>query len=762
MANPFTPSSTDQAIEMLRMVFGSVMDIVVPGISRTADTANSQMLAEAFRVFNSGVLMFGSIILTWVTIFGIANTANDGQALGKRWSTLYTPLRTFSAAFVMIPGSSGYAGIQVLMLLIVSWSIGFASNMWTAVVQYAVGTNVTQEAVKSVVKDPNFDSIAVNAIRMTLCASGVNAAIASVSPDSKTNLQYMRIDSPPDYSQSQGAIYKTTFQFADPTWPGSEAMCGKIVMQNTFNAPPRSGSKMANDIAPSIKEAIYQVRTRYVDQLLSGSFTQQIASKVATDGQTIDATATAGFIEQLKDQQMKDIVAAVSQQVGNDENGSVLKTMTDKGWVYAGSMYREIGRLKDAVRNTTISSSDFIPGAQNPLETVLTGDSLTAGNAILTRYSAVASELSRRIFEAAPQIKANQPTLPKLQSGFTIQDMTDGGGSVKGAITKTFNQTANAIMAGVILHLEDPDSDPIMKVKNLGDWIAVSGETFALWKAYTSSTLAGVSAAAQSSLIPGSSVLAGIAKGIAKLVTELWALISSAISIMMYLGYFLGTWIPMVPFLIFATGVIGWLVFVVEMMAAGMLWAAAHTTPAREDSFIGSQTQGYMLVMSGFFRPALMVLGLVASNALLYPCTAYLNESFVTNFRSLQADSVTGLFSLACYLVIYSIVVFVMYMLIFGLPQTLPDNILRWIGAGVGDLGEKGMGSRLEGTASQQARQAAVWAASVGAGKQEASQQARDAARRGATRDGVEELRREAATPMGDTGQSSITAGPDV
>jgi len=197
-------------------------------------------------------------------------------------------------------------------------------------------------------------------------------------------------------------------------------------------------------------------------------------------------------------------------------------------------------------------------------------------------------------------------------------------------------------------------------------------------------------------------------------------------------------------------------------MAAGMLWAAAHTTPAREDSFIGSQTQGYMLVMSGFFRPALMVLGLVASNALLYPCTAYLNESFVTNFRSLQADSVTGLFSLACYLVIYSIVVFVMYMLIFGLPQTLPDNILRWIGAGVGDLGEKGMGSRLEGTASQQARQAAVWAASVGAGKQEASQQARDAARRGATRDGVEELRREAATPMGDTGQSSITAGPDV
>jgi len=758
MANPFTPSSTDAAIDMLRMVFGSVMDIIVPGVSRTADTANSQMLAEAFRIFNSGVLMFGSIILTWVTIFGIANTANDGQALGKRWSTLYTPLRMFSAAFVMIPGSSGYAGIQVLMLLIVSWSIGFASNMWTAVVQYAVGASVAQEAVKSVVKDPNFDSIAVNAMRMTLCAAGVNAAMASVSPDSKVNLQYMRIDAPPDYSQSQGAIYKTTFTFTDPKWPGSESLCGKIVMQNSFNAPPRSGSKMANDVAPSIKEAIYQVRTRYVDQVLTSGFAVQLAAKVATEGETIDATAIANAIDQLKDQQMKDIVAAISQQISNDENGGVLKTMTDKGWVYAGSMYREIGRIKDAVRNTTLSSSDFIPGANNPLETVLTGDSLTAANSILTRYNSVASELSRRIFDATSQVKANQPTLPKLQSGFTIEDMTDGGGSVKESINKTFNRGANSVLTGVIYYLEDPDADPIMKVKNLGDWAATVGETLYMWKVTVSSVLEGVGAAAQSSLIPGTSVLAGVTRGVAKFVAELWAYVAPSIASIMYMGYFLGIWIPMVPFFIFATGVIGWLVFVVEMMAAGMLWAAAHFLPAREDSFIGSQTQGYLLVMSGFFRPALMVLGLVASNALLYPCTAYLNDAFLTQFRSLQADSVTGLFSLACYIAVYCFVTFTMYMLLFGLPQALPDNILRWIGAGVGDLGEKGMANKLEGTASAQARQAAVLASSRGAAIQEMHRRAdltRTDKHVGLDR---ADLNREAASAvaLGDTGQSTI------
>jgi len=186
----------------------------------------------------------------------------------------------------------------------------------------------------------------------------------------------------------------------------------------------------------------------------------------------------------------------------------------------------------------------------------------------------------------------------------------------------------------------------------------------------------------------------------------------------------------------------------------------AQATCARfvERSFIGSQTQGYLLVMSGFFRPALMVLGLVASNALLYPCTAYLNEAFLTQFRSLQADSVTGLFSLACYIAVYCFVTFTMYMLLFGLPQALPDNILRWIGAGVGDLGEKGMANKLEGTASAQARQAAVLASSRGAATQEMRR--RSDLNRTDKHVGLDraELNQEAASAvaLGDTGQSTI------
>lgn len=38
----------------------------------------------------------------------------------------------------------------------------------------------------------------------------------------------------------------------------------------------------------------------------------------------------------------------------------------------------------------------------------------------------------------------------------------------------------------------------------------------------------------------------------------------------------------------------------------------------------------------------------------------------------------------------------VLYM-IFGLPQTLPDQVLRWIGAGIGDLGETNATGQMRG-----------------------------------------------------------------
>jgi hypothetical protein len=72
MANPFSPNPNDGAIDILRVIFGKVMDNIVSGASpATAGNDAANMLGEAFRYFNSGVLFFASIILMWVTVFRV-------------------------------------------------------------------------------------------------------------------------------------------------------------------------------------------------------------------------------------------------------------------------------------------------------------------------------------------------------------------------------------------------------------------------------------------------------------------------------------------------------------------------------------------------------------------------------------------------------------------------------------------------------------------------------------------------------------------
>jgi Sec-independent protein translocase protein TatA len=118
-------------------------------------------------------------------------------------------------------------------------------------------------------------------------------------------------------------------------------------------------------------------------------------------------------------------------------------------------------------------------------------------------------------------------------------------------------------------------------------------------------------------------------------------------------------------------------------------------------------------VMSGFFRPALMVLGLVASNVVLSPAVQYINAGFLVAFQSVQANSTTGLLSIGGYSLVYCAIITATFMLVFGLPQTLPDRILRWIGAGVGDMGEQSTASKIEQSASSQSRMAATHGATA-------------------------------------------------
>lgn len=775
MSTPFTPPPHDGAIQLLRAIFGPVIDTVVGSVSKNSENMTT-MLSEAFRFFNSGVLIFGTFLLTAVTLMGITNTANDGEALGKKWSTLYTPLRTLTATSMLVPSGSGYAGIQIVVLFIICCSVGFASNLWASVVKYAVGDDVAAQAISSVTNDPRFEAVALGALRMQTCATAVNQAVNATNVGRPVNLAITIERDAPSSATSLWPIgsksflgttltYRTRIFFKDLYWSGSDDICGQIIFTDTFDAPATTSSVTA-DVARSLQQAITVVRQRHIENLFLpnepiGNAAAQISAVAAGSADYFDSRVIRDALDRTRAKFTKEVIQEISQKL-SDQNSSNLEKLSGSGWIYAGSVYLELARIKDAVRNSTTANAEYVEG-RSGLKGLMTGDMERAASSIFDVHMTIMAAAQKKV-DALPVADAGStPRLPVLATGVSASDFTDGGNGVKTMITSWTNRLSTSLLSGMVHHMSNSDQNPVLKVKNIGDWLSSSAMAIIVSQATLGASLEGLKdgAAAESNQqgfgIP-MGIMTGYISSTAALLGKCWAYLSTPITVILHSGHFLGSWVPLIPYFVFSLGVVGWVVFVGEMLVASVIWMVAHLTPSTDGSFIGSQAQGYMLLASGFFRPVLMVLGLVFSMVVLGPVIQFIDTGFILAVRSTQADAVTGLFSLASLSLCYCFLISAVFALIFSLPQTFPDRILRWVGGGIGDMGEQQTMSRLETGASNQARAAAIAGAAQFAAN---SDRARGSASKGEDRaEKTLSASLEASAPEGISGQSISLALP--
>ena len=114
-------------------------------------------------------------------------------------------------------------------------------------------------------------------------------------------------------------------------------------------------------------------------------------------------------------------------------------------------------------------------------------------------------------------------------------------------------------------------------------------------------------------------------------------------------------------------------------------------TPER--SFIGGQHQGYLLLLSLFARPALIVIGLFAAMLLANPIIEYVTIFFFAVRTANVTNSgivgvVHAVLTFKDWLLMYAFVITPIVYMVFGLSQSLPDTVLSWIGAGIRSMGE--------------------------------------------------------------------------
>lgn len=171
------------------------------------------------------------------------------------------------------------------------------------------------------------------------------------------------------------------------------------------------------------------------------------------------------------------------------------------------------------------------------------------------------------------------------------------------------------------------------------------------------------------------------------------------------IGFLLFYIVPFLPFIYFFFAVGGWVKGIFEAMVGAPLWALAHIRIDAHGLPGNAALNGYFLIFEIFVRPILILFGFLASISIFAALVSVLHSIFpmVTNNVSgynigyelsgiaptSTLDSMRGKVDQFFFTVIYAIIVYMIGMSSFKLIDTIPNNILRWMGSSVATFNDQ-------------------------------------------------------------------------
>lgn len=718
-AMPFTPPADDVSVGMLKKIFGPVVDVLISGADPNTVSAASSLIATLFGYFNSGILVVAAVIAGYVMSMGAINTATDGEAFGKSWSAVWTPVRFITGGAVLLPSASGYSFIQMLVLMISLWSIGFASNL------YSLGMSMGVLSPAGIVKSSGnvggelygLREFATQYVAVAYCARSTNLTFADpgagTTPAVAADATMSGSATKWDKQSTSGLSTEYTFYVRDrnpvTNLGGGAPFCGtvslKVYSPDPEAAKDTTGTQAAID---SIRAAVSAAKVQAASDLMV-----DIDNWVATWPANISAPGwdqvNSSTLNTLVDARNAQVVAALQTSMTGGEanvNSSVqayANALVQGGWAMAGAWYQRVG----AIRRQLNEVAGGNPGK------------VTAPNFYALHKGALADLVSASVNTISETIQAKSAAA----SGFESKSFAEIGGVVPtdsasslsiGAIeadmNARFDTVANRIqkwMVGILLG-SDSDVDAVSRMKMSGDVLTLIDADInaGLITMRTASTTLRVVAAGVDSLSPVSiktyeaaTALDGWLENVpGKLLTRILGFVEP-------LAFYFGVFLPALPYSIFMLVVVGWVLAVFQTMLAAPLWMIMHMRPSQ--TFVGSEAQGYLLLLALFVRPALAVIGLFAAMLIADPVVDYIAKAFFTTSGAISSGTTlswfAGLFQFFWTLSMFGLLLMPTLYMIYSLPQVLPDHVLKWINAGVHDLGSTAAANEMRGGVTQAA-----------------------------------------------------------
>ncbi|MCH9637413.1 type IVB secretion system protein DotA [Rickettsiella endosymbiont of Litargus connexus] len=714
-----TPPSTDLSMSYLATIFG-VVDGVLHG-------TGSQILGTMFGAFNSIILVMASMILSYVLFVSILNTSHEGEFLGKKWSSIWVPVRTVMGVGLLLPKATGYSFIQIMVMWVVVQGIGAADEVWNVALNYMNRNGTIVEPIQSLAPNPDSGKAnntflinnAGSILKLETCMLAVQNALkrqntsfvevpshsAGVTPSTLSVPDFMSSLSvtgkgpdglntglPINYSKDTGGFI---------TFPGKEGlintpynkyigMCGNV----SWNFIGKSDNDQVYNPAQLTANDSASIAARQMTLDLGG-LAKSIANELVppSAGKLVipvhlkpeDSIFNPDALVDTGDDYLGIVKPALRSldDEANKKYKEFIKKAKDTGWILAGSYYYNMARLNQSIKNNTgmLAIKDKLIPLFNPAYDkgsfndivddnvkINLKNNLPINNGVIDQY--VTAEIARAGMNNNPGLNPD-PSFP-ANSGEQF------GGTIVSGIMHIIFPRVYDFEKTFADNINKKNMDPIFALVSVGNGLVTMVEQIWISILATVAVLGGVGGVV-SFFFPGPAIVAGL---VAMLIVSLiMPLITIWMGVNLVLGSVLSYYVPLIPFFLFTFGAITWFAVVLEAILAAPLVALGITHPEGHD-FLGKAEQSVMLLASVFLRPMLMIFGLIFGIILSYVALSVFNRGFAIAVQFLteyNGDIFSIVYQLAM-MAIYTAAILAIVNRSFAMIYEVPNKVLRWIG----------------------------------------------------------------------------------
>lgn len=698
-----------------------------------------------FQFYSIALLIVAVMIFLYFIVAITAETAQTGTPFGKRFNTVWAPIRMVVALGLLIPLTHGLNSAQYITLYAAKYGSNMATNGWllfneemNAAGQQGLIAN-DEMVVRPEVQELTDIAEFMMYVHTCVCLEEMYLQTAEVvrdggwqygvpgdgnepscyAPTANANSKYIAaylvrnpsltggsqriplVDA--EYQDALDFFNNGTIKIRFGERPRGTAgvysgelgrvfpYCGDLVLPVTDIHEP--GSRIIREKYYNIVRSLWDGGTHgsVCNSQVSGVAHQIIADSFEWARTTVNSALhyqydkpTADLKTRIRDALREELDCTLNEAVQEQVNNGFFgmpAQLRERGWVAAAIWYNRVARMNGAL----ISAAYGKPRPE--------------------AYPFIMESVKKEKLQQDEELTAIDQFNPKV-AGKSMVMLTRADGELQAAnslydLVKFWREdgltddthvepTGNAIIdminfifgtSGLFSIRDNETMHPLAQLVGVGKSLIES-----TIRNVGFGSLAGVG----SILLPGQmGELAGVAS----------SFFLSIAGIGLTAGFILFYVIPFLPFIYFFFAAGKWVRTIFEAMVGVPLWALAHLRIDGNGLPGDAAMNGYYLIFEIFIRPILVLFGLFAGMATFAAMAYVLHDIFdlvVENLTGHDSQDTATLTEMArgpidelFFTVIYTIILYMMALSSFKLVDLIPNSILRWMGASVPTFGDQ-------------------------------------------------------------------------